>query len=435
MNHKATPSINANDALVEGLGCAVIVIDNEHIVQRVNIAAETLFVQSRRHLVGQSLDNLIDSEAVFKCLRECSQNNTQFTLREVEITAFDNNSLVDITISSLTTVDNQSQGLLIEINTINRISRFMKEANQLERQQSFRLMMRGLAHEIKNPLGGIRGAAQLLEREIQSAEHKELTDILIKEADRLTRLVDRVMGSREQLKPSYLNIHEVLEHVIHLVTVKNSSQLHVSRFYDPALPEIKVDREQMIQAVLNVVGNAIDAQEDSELAKLGLVTRFERFVTINQVMYRQVLNIKIWDEGPGVPAHMQDILFDPLITGRPDGTGLGLSITQEIVQRHKGLVQLEDYHGNTCFSFYLPYINGEETQPTNSSEKLDSGKNGSKKNSSKKRANEKSSLEKRASKLLGSKNIISKGNGVKTKVTNTNIVNKHVSKLNGVINA
>ena len=208
-------NINPSDALVEGLACAVIVIDSEHIVQRVNLAAETLFVKSRRQLLGQNIDDLVGSEAVLKCLNDCLANNTQFTLREVELNANENSSLVDMTVSSWTFAEDQKQGLLIEINSINRISRFMKEANQLERQQSFRLMMRGLAHEIKNPLGGIRGAAQLLEREIESPEHKELTDILIKEADRLTRLVDRVMGSREQLKPSYLNIHEVLS-LIHI---------------------------------------------------------------------------------------------------------------------------------------------------------------------------------------------------------------------------
>jgi len=231
-------------------------------------------------------------------------------------------------------------------------------------------MMRGLAHEIKNPLGGIRGAAQLLDRELAEPSQKELTDILIKEADRLTRLVDRVMGSREQLRPQYLNIHEVLEHVLHLVSVKTSEQIVVERFYDPALPEIRVDKEQMIQAVLNIVGNGIEAQTDSPKIKLGFVTQFERFVTLNQEMHRQVLKIKIWDNGPGVPDEIRNTLFDPLITGRPEGTGLGLSITQEIVQRHKGVVQLEDHHGKTCFSIYLPYVSDEpetlaDTEPEN----------------------------------------------------------------------
>ena len=349
------------DTLIESLECAVILINQQSQIERVNIAAETLFCQSRRYMIGTPIHELIPNESVARCMEECREHNAKFTLREIELNVLGSEPLVDITLSCVTSDKGVEPSVLIEINSINRISRFMKEKNQLERQQSFRLMMRGLAHEIKNPLGGIRGAAQLLDREIEDPSRKELTDILIKEADRLTRLVDRVMGSRQQLKPQYLNIHEVLEHVVHLVSVDNKQPLKVNRFYDPALPEIKVDKEQMIQAVLNIVGNAIEAQEDNDEAEIGLITKFERFVTINQVMHRQVLKIKIWDEGPGVPADMQEILFDPLITGRPEGTGLGLSITQEIVQRHNGVVQLEDYHGKTCFSIYLPYTSEEDS--------------------------------------------------------------------------
>jgi len=348
-----------SNLLIESLECAVIVINHDDIVEQVNIAAETLFCQSRRYLLGKSLTELIADDSVARCLVECKEHDAKFTLREVELELLTEQPLVDMTLSSVTTARGIEPSILIEINSINRISRFMKEKNQLERQQSFRLMMRGLAHEIKNPLGGIRGAAQLLDREIKDPSRKELTDILIKEADRLTRLVDRVMGSREQLKPVYLNIHEVLEHVVHLVSVRGNDRLVVNRIYDPALPEIMVDKEQMIQAVLNIVGNAIEAQAENRFITLGLVTKFERFVTLNQKMHRQVLKIKIWDEGPGVEQDMQEILFDPLISGRPEGTGLGLSITQEIVQRHNGVVQLEDYHGKTCFSIYLPYTNGE----------------------------------------------------------------------------
>lgn len=347
-------------SLIESLECAVIVIDRQLKLELVNISAESLFCQSRRNLIGQPLHKFIQSEAVDKCVQDCLLNNSQFTLREVPIYVNGAESLVDLTLSSVSNKKGVLPSILLELNVINRISRFMKEKNQLERQQAFRLMMRGLAHEIKNPLGGIRGAAQLLDRELEESSQKELTDILIKEADRLTRLVDRVMGSREQLKPQFLNIHEVLEHVVHLVTVKRGQTILVERFYDPALPEIKVDKEQLIQAVLNIVGNAIEAQHGANQIKLGFVTQFERFITLNQEMHRQVLKIRIWDNGPGVPEELRNNLFDPLITGRPEGTGLGLSITQEIVQRHKGVVQLEDYHGKTCFSVYLPYINGEE---------------------------------------------------------------------------
>ena len=349
-----------SNALIESLECAIILIDRAFNVERVNISTETLFCQSRRYLVGKKFSDLIPNEAVLKCIEECKKHQSQFTLREIPLEIVGSDSLVDMTLSCVTNAEGIEPSILIEINSINRISRFMREKNQLERQQSFRLMMRGLAHEIKNPLGGIRGAAQLLDREIEDESQKELTDILIKEADRLTRLVDRVMGSREQLKPTYVNIHEVLEHVAHLVMVKYDEKLIINRFYDPALPEIKVDKEQIIQAVLNVVGNGIEAQEGQSAIKIGFVTQFERFVTLNKDMYRQVLKIRIWDEGPGVPLGMKGIIFDPLITGRPEGTGLGLSITQEIIQRHKGIVQLEEYHGKTCFSIYLPYINGDD---------------------------------------------------------------------------
>ena len=348
-------SVLNSELVLESLESAVILIGQDDHVELVNIAAETLFCQSRRYLVGKHIGELLDDDTVRKSLQECRDYGAKFTLREVELSLLGQSLLVDVTLSVITTQYGVEPSILIEINSINRISRFMKEKNQLERQQSFKLMMRGLAHEIKNPLGGIRGAAQLLDREIKDPSSKELTDILIKEADRLTRLVDRVMGSREQLKPTLLNIHEVLEHVVHLVSVKDASQLVVKRFYDPALPEIKVDKEQVIQAILNIVGNAIEAQDGSDVVKIGLITKFERFVTINQVMHRQALRIQIWDEGPGVPEDMRDVIFDPLVTGRPEGTGLGLSITQEIVQRHHGAVLLENYHGKTCFSIYLPY--------------------------------------------------------------------------------
>ncbi len=348
--------------ILENLECAVILVDHQQVIKTVNTAAEALLFQSRRYLIGRELGEMISSSAVNRCISKCLQSRGQFTLREVPIHLPRSETLVDITLSCINPLhvpdEIELSYVLIEINSINRISRFMKEKNQMERQQSFRLMMRGLAHEIKNPLGGIRGAAQLLDREMKGSNHEELTSILIKEADRLTRLVDRVMGSREQLKPAPLNIHEVLEHVVHLVTVDmpQDTPIDIERFYDPALPEIEVDREQLIQAVLNIVGNAIQAQEKLDKTKIGLITQFERFVTINRKMYRQVLNIKIWDEGRGVPEDMKEIIFDPLITGRPEGSGLGLSITQEIIQRHKGIVQLEDYEGKTCFSIYLPYL-------------------------------------------------------------------------------
>lgn len=343
------------DLLIENMEVAMILVDHHCLVQRVNLASENLFEQSRRYLLGMPITELISADQVSGYLKECLANNAQYTLREVSINLPHRDVLVDMTMSTVYDDRHPDGMVLLELHSIDRISRFMKEQNQLERQQSFRLVMRGLAHEIKNPLGGIRGAAQLLQRELEEPSQKELTQILIKEADRLTRLVDRVMGSRDQLKLAPVNIHEVLEHVAHLVTVRSSTKLIIERNYDPTLPEIYADKEQLIQAVLNIVGNAIEAQADSEQIEIGFVTQFERVVTVNQVLHRRALKLTIWDNGPGVAEEVKDILFDPLISGHASGTGLGLSITQEILRRHKGIVQLEDCGPRTCFAIYLPY--------------------------------------------------------------------------------
>lgn len=356
------PNTVNSEILLENLRVALILIDQERVVQTVNLAAETLLGHSRRHLIGKKFDEIMPLPQASECVTRCLQNNAQFTMREVSVKLSSRTVLLDMTLSA---VAGSKPMVLIEISSINRISRFMKEKNQFERRQSFRLMMRSLAHEIKNPLGGIRGAAQLLDRELSDPGSKELTNILIKEADRLTRLVDRVMGSRSQLRLVDLNIHEILEHVVGLVTVKQDKQLAVERFYDTTLPNISADKEQLIQALLNIVGNAVEAQKGMMKPTIGLVTQFERYVTINQELHRQVIGIKIWDDGPGVDDDIRDILFDPLITSRPTGTGLGLSITQEIIQRHKGLVQLEEYQGKTCFSISLPYLSPTNIQPDN----------------------------------------------------------------------
>ena len=347
------------DYLLESLEVSVLVVDALMVIHQVNLSAETLFEQSRRYLHGQHLTELIGSDEVIRYAEQVLDNNAQFTLREFQLNLGHKEILVDMTLTQLSGEGSPADRVLIELHSINRISRFMKEQNQLERQQSFRLMMRGMAHEIKNPLGGIRGAAQLLHKEIRDPERKELTNILIKEADRLTRMVDRIMGSREQLKRAPINLHEVLEHVAGLVTTNTSNKITIERNYDPALPEIEADREQLIQAVLNIVINAIEAQSESDTSTVGFTTQFERYFTINQHTHKRVLKLTIWDAGPGVEPELRDMIFDPLITGRSDGSGLGLSITQEIVQRHNGIVQLEDCAPLTCFVIYLPF--SEET--------------------------------------------------------------------------
>jgi len=345
-----------NQTLIENLEVAIIVLDQHSVVRRVNVATETLFQKSRRYLIGCQFEELISLPLVKQCISDCLDQSSKFTLRELTVAQAGRELLLNMTLSSASGSKDNAHCVLIEINSIDRSTQYIKESHQLERQQSFRQMMRGLAHEIKNPLSGLRGAAQLLERETSDQDHLELTKILIKEADRLSHLVDRVMGPQHQLNPSVIDVHEVLEHVIELARISFVNQPDFIREYDPTLPEITVDKEQLIQAVLNIVNNAMQAQAQNDKNPIiGIITQFERCVTINQKTHRKVLKIKIWDEGPGVALQLRESLFDPLVTDRPEGSGLGLSITQEIIQRHDGLVLLEDHQGRTCFSIYLPY--------------------------------------------------------------------------------
>ena len=349
-----------NYGLLENLEVAVILIDRQGVVRRVNSATENLLEKSRRYLLGCQFTELISNQAVAQCVCDCLKESAKFTLRELQVELLDRELLVDMTLSSVFDEQGDGAAVLVEMSSLDRSAEIIRVKNQLERQQSLRVMMRGLAHEIKNPLSGLRGAAQLLAREISEPDHLELTKILIKETDRLTHLVDRVMGSREQLNLMQINIHEVLEHVVELLGFSAKEQMQVNREYDPALPEITVDKEQLIQAVLNIVVNALEIQQSSSgVPTIGLITEFERFVTIDQKIHRKVLKIKIWDQGPGVAKDMRNRLFDPLVTNRPEGTGLGLSITQEIIARHSGLVVLEEHEGHTCFSIYLPYLDEE----------------------------------------------------------------------------
>jgi len=223
------------------------------------------------------------------------------------------------------------------------------------------MLVRGLAHEIKNPLGGIRGAAQLLARQLPEESLRDYTNVIIEEADRLRNLVDRMLGSNKLPSLAMTNIHEVLERVCSLVEAESQGCITLARDYDPSLPDVLIDREQMIQAVLNIVRNAMQAissQNELRLGRITLRSRALRQFTIGHVRHRLVARVEIIDNGPGIPAELQDTLFYPMVSGRPDGTGLGLAITQNIISQHQGLIECESHAGHTAFSIYLPLEQG-----------------------------------------------------------------------------
>lgn len=341
--------------ICENMSTAVLLADHENRVVNINTAMEDLFLIGRRSLIGKPIEYIfLDQEKVFDTIDRVKKNQSSYILREVKFekpSPFE----ADITISSIDSDQGHLQ-VMLEIVRIDRISRLARETQNIEQQQTNRLIMRSLSHEIKNPLSGIRGAAQLLSSELEDPELREFTDVVIKESDRLTSLVNRVMGSHKQYAAEPVNIHYVIEHVVRLMSASTAGKLELFRDYDPGLPELVGDDGQLIQAVMNIIKNAVEAQNGMKVPFIGLRTCLERNYTIGKTLHRNLIKLQIWDHGEGVPDEIRTQIFNPLITGRAEGTGLGLAITQEIIQRHQGLVVLEEWGENTCFSVYLPII-------------------------------------------------------------------------------
>jgi two-component system nitrogen regulation sensor histidine kinase GlnL len=338
--------------LFENLATAVLTFDDQLRLTAVNPAGEVLFEISAKKILGHSLSDLLPhSPRLVRALRQALDSRHPFTVRGVILrTPWGKAVTVDCTVTPLPD-GNREEALLVELSQVDRLLRLARDEGRLDRQAANRAVMRGLAHEIKNPLGGLRGAAQLLARELPSEDLKEYTRIIIHEADRLRNLVDRMIGPAQPLNKESLNIHDVLEHVRRLIEAEYPG-LTVQRHYDPSLPELVADREQLIQAVLNIARNAAQALDGS--GAIELRTRIERGFTLGGHRYRLALRVDIADNGPGIPPELQEHIFYPMVTGRPEGTGLGLAIAQDILQRHGGLIEFASRPGETVFTLYLP---------------------------------------------------------------------------------
>ncbi len=307
---------------------------------------------SRRRAQGESLLQLVDDEPELReMLARVAASGDHYAneMRLAPTEVHHEERVVDCHVSPVQ-IDNAS--LLVEISDVTRRSQISRENALLIQHGAGRQMIRQLAHEIKNPLGGIRGAAQLLERQLGNAELREYTDVVISETDRLAGLVDTLLGPGGPPHKEAVNVHELLEYVIRIIEAEDQRQLTIRRDYDPGLPEIKLDRDQMVQAFLNLVRNAATALDGQ-----GTITLRSRAVTnftIGDVRHRVIATIEIEDDGPGIPAEMQDSVFYPLVTSRPDGTGLGLPAAQELISRHQGLIEFDTRPGRTVFFVRIP---------------------------------------------------------------------------------
>lgn len=338
--------------LLEHLTTAVLLLDGTLRLRWMNPAAEALLAVSVGRVQGSRLDSLegIDG-AVAAVLGKARSEFHPFTQREAVLQLVSGESItVDFTVTPLS-----DDELLLEIEPRDRLLRISREEALIARQETIKTLTRGLAHEIKNPLGGIRGAAQLLERDLPDPQLAEFTRIIVEEADRLRDLVDRMLGPNQVVRHAPLNIHKVLERVRSLLLAEQPD-VNIERDYDPSLPELHGDEGRMIQAVLNVARNAVEAMTESgvETPRLILRTRARRQFTLGAERHRLVCEVAIVDNGPGIPEGLRETLFYPMVSGRAEGSGLGLSIAQSILHQHQGLIECDSEPGRTEFRLLTP---------------------------------------------------------------------------------
>jgi len=337
--------------LLDNLLTAVILVDSELVVHYVNPAAEQLMGVSARRLLGNRLEQVVEYISLdLERLRACLRMGQGFTDNEVTLVVEEEARLVEISVVAL--YENREQLALMELRKIDQQKRISQEQQQHAQQLAARDLVRGLAHEIKNPLGGLRGAAQLLEKALPDESLKEYTGIIIAQADRLRNLVDRLLGPQRPGRHQVHNVHSILEQVRRLVELELPPGIRIERDYDPSIPDFEMEPDQLQQAFLNIVRNAVEALGDEGVIKLKTRTVFQ--ITIHGKRYRLAAEIKITDNGPGIPESIRDTLFYPMVTGKDGGTGLGLSIAQNLIDQHKGRIECVSWPGHTEFSIYLP---------------------------------------------------------------------------------
>lgn len=341
-------------SLLDTLSTAVVLLDTDLMIEYINPAAETLFNISATRLEGKPLaDFFAQPERTNKALSRMLKSNQPFTQREAKLNLQGEIINVDYTATPL----DDNNRLIIELLPTDRLMQINREKALLSAHSTSQNLIRGLAHEIKNPLGGIRGASQLLAQEIGSDnEIHEYTEIISYEVDRLCNLVDQLLGPSRLPSFKETCIHEITEHVAALVEVEVGNRLVVERDYDPSIPHIECDREQLIQALLNIIRNAVQVLIESETKNptITLRSRIQRNFTIDHTNHRVICQLDVIDNGPGIPEEIADRIFFPMITGRAEGTGLGLPIAQSAINLHHGLIKHFREDNLTWFSIFLP---------------------------------------------------------------------------------
>jgi len=339
-------------SLFDLLSSAVILVDSRGQVAHANASAQSLLGLSEGQLQGVDVESLIaDASSAEQAFAGAwSGEHTVFRQHLTWRGGLRGAVELDTTIYTIAERGLMASVELRDPDAFQRIDREERQAEIVQRNQS---LLRNLGHEVKNPLGGIRGAAQLLDAELPSASLREYTQVIIKESDRLQTLLDRLLAPHRQARTiTEVEIHEVLERVRSVVLAEYPRTLFIERDYDASLPEFSGDKEQLIQVVMNIVRNA--AQVLAGAGRITLRSRISRQVTIGQRRHKLALDLHVIDNGPGIPEAIRDRIFFPLVSGREGGSGLGLSLAQSFVQQHGGVIECESRPGRTDFRILLP---------------------------------------------------------------------------------
>jgi two-component system nitrogen regulation sensor histidine kinase GlnL len=349
------------------LATAVMLVDKGSGVLYMNPAAENLFELSNTNVAGLPIGKLfLDDTVLTAAMGYALANNSSYTEHDFALSVAGRGKLnLSCTVTPVELDGGGgAEGFLLEFRHIEQQLKIAREERMLDQSQANRELIRNLAHEIKNPLGGIRGAAQLLDRELERPGLHEYTQVIMKEADRLQLLMDRLLTPHRLPQPSLVNIHEVLERVRSVILAEFPQCVVVRRDYDTSLPQFKGDKEQLIQAVLNIMRNAAQALSGmhdghtalpaEEKGMIELRTRVARQVTLARRRYRHAISLEIIDNGPGILDDIQGHIFYPLVSGREGGSGLGLTLAQNFISQHHGTITFESVPGHTCFSILLP---------------------------------------------------------------------------------
>ena len=336
---------------LEYLSTAVILLDDESRIVYINTAAEQLFDINDKILHGLPLQQVFThTEQLGNAMQQAIQNNASYI--EHDLTLGTNSHGKTHLHCSVSPLHFSRRYLLLEFHAMDRSLKLAREEQMLDQTQSNRLLLRNLAHEIKNPLGGIRGAAQLLEQELDKPALREYTQVIVQEADRLRTLMENLLAPQNASHYGTLNIHEVLERVRSVVLAEMPVGLKIRRDYDISLPALVGDKEQLIQVVLNIVRNAAQAMQGKGL--IIFRTRIVRQATLMKHRHRLAVMVQIIDSGPGIPQELKDKIFYPLVSGHADGHGLGLTLAQDFVSQHHGAIEFDSEPGRTCFTVMLP---------------------------------------------------------------------------------